>query len=209
MTFRMDVKAHDSSRLCGNRGFASSTCFFAAQARCFGRLRVWRRRAIVICVSGVVVLRCFAWNARASACSSVIFVGPVVQSARSGEFDICQSRSNSFWHHSPALILDTRCKRVEVGFRDRRSTSRFLGQISWQVQYFKAFRADFVAGAALWSLAFGGCLRGVFANVFGGCLCGFFFGGGVFWGCLWGISQRMSLEKCFAVVLGNVFGRCL
>ena len=29
----------------------------------------------------VFVLRCFAWNAHASVCSSVVFVGPVVQSA--------------------------------------------------------------------------------------------------------------------------------
>ena len=40
----------------GNCSFASSTCALAAQALCF--------RASVICVSGAVVLRCLAWQAR-------------------------------------------------------------------------------------------------------------------------------------------------
>ena len=47
---------------------------------CAGRQR--RCCGSAICASGVVVLRCFAWNARATVCSSVIVVGPVVQAVR-------------------------------------------------------------------------------------------------------------------------------
>ena len=76
----------------------------------------------MICFSGVDVLRCFAWNARAIVSSSVVFVGPVVQSARFGELATCQNWSKSFWRHSPVLVLDACRKRVKVGFRGRRSS---------------------------------------------------------------------------------------
>ena len=39
-----------------------------------------------------------------------------------------------------------------VIFRDRRSTLELCVQISWQAQHFRAFRAEFVAGAVLFSL---------------------------------------------------------
>ena len=35
------------------------------------------------------------------------------------------------------------------------------------------------------------------------------FFGGVSFGDVFGVYQAMSLERFFAVVLGNVFGRCL
>ena len=47
-----------------------------------------RRRVLegtVICGSGVVFLRCLAWQARAIFCASVIFDGPVVQFVRFAE----------------------------------------------------------------------------------------------------------------------------
>ena len=78
-----------------------------------------RCRAIGICVPGVVVLR---WQARGSVCAGVLFVGPVVQSARFGELETRQNWSKSFWRHSPVLVLDACRKRVKVGFRGRRSS---------------------------------------------------------------------------------------
>ena len=43
-----------------------------------------RYRAIGICVPGAVV-----WRARDSVCAGIVFVGPVVQSARFGELEMC------------------------------------------------------------------------------------------------------------------------
>ena len=64
--------------------FCSAGAVFCAgrQRRCCGS---------AICASGVVVLRCFAWNARATVCSSVIVVGPDVQ-AVCFQFSECGAR---------------------------------------------------------------------------------------------------------------------
>ena len=111
-----------------------------------------RCKSIVIRVSGVVVLMCFAWNARASIFSSVIFVGPVVQSARFHNFRFERNRSKSFWRYSPVLVFRMRresvkfrfrgrrsiLSRCNVIFRDRRSALKLFVQISWQAQYFRA-----------------------------------------------------------------------
>ena len=50
------------------------------------------------------------------------------------------------------LILSLLHVAVTRFFNDRRSTLELFVQISWQAQHFRAFRADFVAGAALSSL---------------------------------------------------------
>ena len=81
-----------------------------------------RCRASGICDPGVVALRC---PARAGVCVSIIFVGPVVQSARFGEPETCQNWSNSFWRHSPVLVFDA-CRNVS--------------------------KLDFVAGPAVWMM---------------------------------------------------------
>ena len=57
---------------------------------------------------------------RVQVCASVIFVGPVVQSARSRELEICQGSSHS-GHRSPVQMLAECRKRVTREFRDRRS----------------------------------------------------------------------------------------
>ena len=92
----------------------------------------------------------------------VLFVGPVVQSARFGELETCQNWSKSFWRRSPVLVRVACCKRVKVGFPDRcsslddfefvaillcvlveyrgrRSTLEVFAQIWWHVQYFGAW----------------------------------------------------------------------
>ena len=51
-----------------------------------------------------------------------LFVGLVVQSARFGELETCQSWSKSFWRHSPALVLDACRKRFNLGCRGRCSS---------------------------------------------------------------------------------------
>ena len=70
----------------------------------------------------MVVLSCPAWQACDSVFAGVVFVGPVVQSARFGEFETCQNWSKPFWRHSPVLVLDACCKRVKAGFRGRSSS---------------------------------------------------------------------------------------
>ena len=114
-------------------------------------------------------LRCPAWQGRDSVCAGAVFVGPVVQSARFHDCRFARNRSKSFWRYSPALVSFPRavreCQsliswkaphferfacRCNVIFRDRRSTLELVVQISWQ--HFRAFRADFVAGAVLSSL---------------------------------------------------------
>ena len=79
-----------------------------------------RCKSIVIRVSGVVVLRCFAWNARASVSSNVVFVGPVVQSARFHDSRFARNRSKSFWRYSPVLVFRVRCESVDFRFRGKR-----------------------------------------------------------------------------------------
>ena len=136
--------------------------------RCAGAV-FWKRSRCQDLRSGVVVLRCPAWQAR-SVCAGVLFVGLVVQSARSGKLETCQNWSNSFWRHSPVLVLDACCKRVKVGFccrcsslddfefvasllcvagaalssvlvefRGRRGALEPFVQISWQARYFGAW----------------------------------------------------------------------
>ena len=93
-----------------------------------------RCRAIGICVPGVVVSRCPAWQARGSVCAGVLFVGPVIQSARFAELETCQNWSKSFWRHSPVLVLDACRKRVKVGFRGGRSSFddfEFVASLLW------------------------------------------------------------------------------
>ena len=68
--------------LCGNRSCWHVQCCFAAKAQCFVRFHVCVANPLIaIRVSRGLVLR------HASVCSSVVFVGPVVQSAR---FDVFQ-----------------------------------------------------------------------------------------------------------------------
>ena len=110
------------SALCANRSFSSSTCRFAVQAQCFGRLARSRCRASRICDPGVFTLTRPAWLARDTVCAGAVFVGPVVQSARFGKPETCQNWSKSFWRHSPVLVLDACRKRVKVGFRGKSST---------------------------------------------------------------------------------------
>ena len=78
--------------------FCSAGAVFCAgrQRRCCGS---------AICASGVVVLRCFAWNARATVCSSVIVVGPVVQAVCFHDFRFARNRSKSFWRCSPVPVF--------------------------------------------------------------------------------------------------------
>ena len=84
----MTCDALFSLALCANRSFSSLTCRFAAQAQCFGRLRVsFRCRDNGICDPGVIVLRCPAWQARDRVCAGAVFVGPVAQSARFRDFE--------------------------------------------------------------------------------------------------------------------------
>ena len=66
--------------------------------------------------------------ARASVCTSFIFVGPAVQSARFGEPAACRNWSKSFWRHSPVLVLDACRKRVKVGFRGSLDDFEFVRQ---------------------------------------------------------------------------------
>ena len=114
--FLMDRQGLFSLALCANRSFSSSTCRFAAQAQCFGRL------CVLVAVPlgfSVVALRCPPWQARHSVCAGAAFDCPVSQSARSGGPETCQNWSKSFWRHSPVLVLDA-CQ----------------SWISWQFQHF-------------------------------------------------------------------------
>ena len=64
-------------------------------------------------VSEACVLKRLPWNARASVCSSVVFVGPVVQSAR---FDLLPQRTfraNSIGHVTPRTLHE---RRVNFGW---------------------------------------------------------------------------------------------
>ena len=61
-----------SLALCANRSFSSSTCRSAAQAQCFGRLRV------LVAAPGVVALRCPAWQARDSVCAGALSYNQLV-----------------------------------------------------------------------------------------------------------------------------------
>ena len=71
-TFRVDVKEHDSLRLCG---IVASQAPRVVLLRRRGVLeaRALRRRANEICVSGVVVVSCVLLGMRAQACARVSF----------------------------------------------------------------------------------------------------------------------------------------
>ena len=64
-----------------------------------------RRRAIAICVAGMVGLRCVGWNASAIICSSIIFAGPVVRPARFGELILSKSVGIILPPRSRAIML--------------------------------------------------------------------------------------------------------
>ena len=90
-------------------------------------------RAIAICVSGAVVLRRLAWQASASVCAGVFFVGPVLQSAHlvELEMEMCQNRSKSIWRRNPVLAVDEFRERGKVGFHGSWSCScKFRGMRS-------------------------------------------------------------------------------
>ena len=110
----MDRQVLFSLALCANRSFSKLDVSF----RCAGAVF----HSSGICDPGVVALRYPAWQARDSVCASVIFVGPVVQSARFGEPETCQNWSKSFWRHSPVPVFDACRKRVKVGLRGRSSS---------------------------------------------------------------------------------------
>ena len=103
-----------------------------------------RCNSIVIRISEGVVFRCFSCNARTSVSSSVVFVGPVVQSARfhdckkSVEVILAPQSRASFpravrkcqilisWQ---AQLFERFACRCNVIFRDRRSTLELCVQI--------------------------------------------------------------------------------
>ena len=88
--------------------------------------------AVSICVLGVVVLRRLPWQARASVCTSVTFIGLVVQSARLGEVEMCQNPPNS---SSPC------CKHVNVGVHVRWTMlSSWQGYVAWLQGFWSQFR---------------------------------------------------------------------
>ena len=89
---------------------------FAAQAQCFGRLRILVAVPVGFAIQGGR-FEVPAWQARDSVCAGVVFV--VAQSARFGEPEACQNWFKSFWRHSPVLVLDACRKRVKFGFRGR------------------------------------------------------------------------------------------
>lgn len=88
-------------------------CRFAAQAQSFGRLRVCVAVRNVICVSGVVALTRFTWQACAGVCTSIILLGL-------SSLKFLQNGSNSCWRCSPVPISDTSRKHIKAALRDRR-----------------------------------------------------------------------------------------
>ena len=101
----MDRQALFSLALCANRSFSKLDVSFRCAGAVFWKAACSRCRAIGICDPGVVALRCPAWQARHSVCAGAVFVGTVVQSARFGGPEACQHWSQSFWRHSPVLVL--------------------------------------------------------------------------------------------------------
>ena len=90
-----DGSALFSLALCANRSFSSSTCCFAAQAQCFGRLRVLVAVPVGVAIqAGRFEVSCLA--ARDSVYAGAVFVGPVVQSARFGEIILAPQSRASF-----------------------------------------------------------------------------------------------------------------
>ena len=84
--------------------------------------------------------------------SNVVFVGPVVQSARFHDFRFASNRSKSFWRYRrdcqfliswPAQHCERFACRCNVILRDGRSTFELCVQISWQARHFRAFVAGF------------------------------------------------------------------
>ena len=154
--FSMSLEALNSLRPCVNRVFCSVACYFAAQAQCFGRLFSLPCHCDLRSRGGRFEASCLA-GARC-VCAGVLFVGPVVQSARFGELERCQNWSKSLWRHNPALVLDACRKRVKVGFRGRCSSLDDFEFVA-SAQHFRACWLNFVAGTALWSFSCKFCGR--------------------------------------------------
>ena len=124
----MDRQVLFSLALCANRSFSKLDVSFRCAGAVFWKAACSRCRASGICDPGVVALRCPAWQARASVCTSVIFV---VQSARFGELERCQNWSKSVTGAAVSSVL--------VELHGRRGTLELVVQISWQAQYFGAW----------------------------------------------------------------------
>ena len=115
------------------------------------------KTSMVIRVSGVVVSRCFAWNARASVSSNPFrwpcnTIGLFSRLDLQGSVEIIlalQSRAGfprairecQILISGQAQHFERFARRCNAIFRDRRSTVELCVQISWQVQHFRAFRA--------------------------------------------------------------------
>ena len=120
--FLMDWQVLFSLALCANRSFSSSTCRFATQAQCFGRLCVLVAAPVGFAIQG--------GRFEVSWPLIVFAPAPFVQSARFGGPETCQHWTKSFWRHSPVLVLDACRKRVKVGFRLLPNLDRILTKFS-------------------------------------------------------------------------------